>query len=213
VQDLKYTRDKNSTEKGKEKKADRESEKFQVNKKGEMVEKEDKSKTDKDGDESEKDQVSAKERWDPFQNQVSPATKRMPWSSKIRGIGPKRSITEKMDQITEKKTWLGDQDLVPDVLRPIKKELLSPRGEEEEEEEESEKEERGGEEEREEKEQDSENIRTITIRERPTFGRPGDSQETSSDLTTYTVQQLKDMCREQGLPTNGKKADLVSRLS
>ena len=38
-------------------------------------------------------------------------------------------------------------------------------------------------------------------------------EEDAIDYSQYTVKQLKEMLEEKGLSTDGKKADLVERMS
>jgi hypothetical protein len=126
----------------------------------------------------------------PFRNQTSPIVKQSPWSGKIKGFSIKKSINDKVTKDTEDDRWIGEEELIPDVLRSSKKKEI-----------------------RQTESQEDGDIKTITIRSRPTKGRSQDFEESIEDLNAYTVQQLKDMCKEQGLPTNGKKAELVARLS
>ena len=49
--------------------------------------------------------------------------------------------------------------------------------------------------------------------EEPAAEEPEEVEEEAVDYSQYTVKQLKEMLEEKGLSTDGKKADLVERMS
>ena len=49
--------------------------------------------------------------------------------------------------------------------------------------------------------------------EEPAAEEPEEVEEEAFDYSQYTVKQLKEMLEEKGLSTDGKKADLVERMS
>jgi len=51
------------------------------------------------------------------------------------------------------------------------------------------------------------------IKETPVEEEPEEVEEEAVDYSKYTVKQLKEMLEEKGLSTDGKKADLVERMS
>ena len=56
-------------------------------------------------------------------------------------------------------------------------------------------------------------VEDTPVEEEPAAEEPEEVEEEAVDYSQYTVKQLKEMLDEKGLSTDGKKADLVERMS
>ena len=56
-------------------------------------------------------------------------------------------------------------------------------------------------------------VEETPVEEEPAAEEPEEVEEEAVDYSQYTVKQLKEMLEEKGLSTDGKKADLVERMS
>ena len=56
-------------------------------------------------------------------------------------------------------------------------------------------------------------VEETPVVEEPVAEEPEEVEEEAIDYSQYTVKQLKEMLEEKGLSTDGKKADLVERMS
>ena len=56
-------------------------------------------------------------------------------------------------------------------------------------------------------------VEDTPVEEEPAAEEPEEVEEEAIDYSQYTVKQLKEMLEEKGLSTDGKKADLVERMS
>ena len=56
-------------------------------------------------------------------------------------------------------------------------------------------------------------VEETPVEEEPAAEEPEEVEEEAVDYSKYTVKQLKEMLEEKGLSTDGKKADLVERMS
>jgi len=56
-------------------------------------------------------------------------------------------------------------------------------------------------------------VKETPVEEEPAAEEPEEVEEEAVDYSQYTVKQLKAMLEEKGLSTDGKKADLVERMS
>tara|TARA_R100000734_G_C3235232_1_gene41797 strand:+ start:21 stop:515 length:495 start_codon:yes stop_codon:yes gene_type:complete len=56
-------------------------------------------------------------------------------------------------------------------------------------------------------------VEETVVEEEPAAEEPEEVEEEAVDYSQYTVKQLKEMLEEKGLSTDGKKADLVERMS
>lgn len=113
-----------------------------------------------------------------------------PWYSKVKDFSQSAQNIDRVNNLTDVTgiVWIGDESIKPSPKSTLGMTKTPDTNSSEE------------------------DIKTITICSN-TKKRKSDSEEKIRDLTAFTVKQLKDQCRHQGLPTHGKKSDLVSRLS